>query len=222
MNEFNQQRILQMFVDSGVLVKGGHFVYASGKHGSVYVNKDAIYPHPLDVGILCSWIVEHFCLGKIGVDYDVVVGPEKGGIILAQWTAYNSVHIYTSKKILAVYAEKEGDGFVFRRGYDKLITGKKVLVVEDVLTTGSSVGKVIKAVQNLGGTVIGLGALFNRGDVTANDLGIPDLYSLVNKTLNSWDEAVCPLCKDGIPINTDFGKGSDYLKHKTTKTTQPE
>ena len=108
----------------------GHFVYTSGKHGSAYVNKDAIYPHTSDTAQLCSYLVDHFT----GHDIHVVVGPEKGGIILSQWTA-NGLTMATDREVFGGLCEKDDDRFIIKRGYEKLL-GKNILIVEDILTTG--------------------------------------------------------------------------------------
>ena len=199
----------------GAVLKG-HFVGTSRRHLDTYIDKDAIYPHVLLVAELCSDLVKRFTLHNVGVEYDMVVAPEKGGIILSQWTAYNSAHVRRAGlEILAVYAEKKDGGFVFRRGYAKLIPGRKVLVVDDTLRTGGSAGKVVEAVRAFGGNVIGLGAIWNGGGVTAKDVGdVPRLEALINQKLASWDEANCPLCEQGIPINTDVGWGREFLARK--------
>jgi orotate phosphoribosyltransferase len=88
-------------------------------------------------------------------------------------------------------------------------------VVEDVLTTGGSAKKVVEATRELDGTVIGLGVLCNRGGITPKDVADPPrLHALVNVTLDAWDEAECPYCASGVPINTDVGKGREYLARK--------
>jgi orotate phosphoribosyltransferase len=108
--------------------------------------------------------------------------------------------------------------FVIKRGQDKFITGKKILVVEDILTTGGSVKKVVEIVKEMGGEIIGVGALCNRGGVIPEQIGeIPVLKALVNVNLDAYDEADCPYCKSGIPINTSVGKGAEYLKKKQQK-----
>lgn len=157
----------------------------------------------------------------MGKGVQVVVGPEKGGIILSQWTAFwlqtwNTTH--DVEEVLGVYAEKTGGCFVFNQEYGKLVTGKRILVVEDVLTTGGSVKKVAEAVRVYGGDVIGVGALVNRGGVTPKDINVPKLFSLVNAKfdawlLDVWNETNCPLCKQNIPINTDIGHGREFLAH---------
>lgn len=208
----DEQKILNIFREANAIITGSHIVYTSGKHGSAYVNKDAIYPHIDKVSELCREIAKFF----VDEEVEVVVGPEKGAIILSQWVAYHlSFSWMTNREILAVYAEKEGDTFIIKRGYDKLVAGKNVLVVEDILTTGGSVKKVIEAVRAIGGNVVGLGALCNRGGITPEDIsGVPKLFALVNVKLDAWDEADCQLCKDNAPINTDVGKGREFLARK--------
>lgn len=147
---------------------------------------------------------------------EVVIAPAIGGVILTQWVAYCLAEL-TGSEVLAVYAEKsdEDSSFVVKRGYDKLVAGKRVLVVEDVLTTGGSAKKVVEATRTIGGNVIGLGVLCNRGGITAEDVAdVPRLFALTNVSLDAYDEADCPLCAAGVPINTDVGKGREFLARK--------
>jgi orotate phosphoribosyltransferase len=206
----NEQEILAILSRLGAVITGSHIVYTSGKHGSAYVNKDALYPHTKETSQLCRALAEAFV--KDGVD--VVAAPVIGGVILSQWVAHHMSDL-TGREVLGVYAEKDGDGFVIKRGYDKLIVGKKVLVIEDILNTGGSAKKVVELVRTLGGNVVGLGALCNRGNVKPADVGNPPkLFALVNISMEMWDEADCPLCAKNVPINTDIGKGRDYLAKK--------
>lgn len=146
-----------------------------------------------------------------------MIAPAIGGVILSQWIAFHLEDL-TNKQTLAVYAEKSEDHgrtFVIRRGYDQLIRGKRVLVAEDVLTTGGSVKKVIHAVRAAGGIVVGIGALCNRGDVAFQDIDDPpELISLMNVHFESWDELACELCAKQVPINTTIGKGLEFLHRK--------
>lgn len=194
-------RALAILSATGALITGSHVVYTSGRHGSAYVNKDAVYPHTARVGELCRLLAESArALGP-----EVVCGPALGGIILSQWTAH---HLGA----LAVYAEKlPQGGLALRRGYDRLVEGRRVLVVEDVVNTGGSVRDTVGTVRAAGGEVVAVAALCNRGGVAADDLDVPAVLSLVDVALDSWDAAACPLCRDGIPVNTDVGKGREFL-----------
>jgi orotate phosphoribosyltransferase len=180
----------------------GHFIYTSGKHGKVYINKDALYIKPKVISELClemSKIVQN-------INFDVVCAPTIGGVILSQWIAYHSSNLKNCE-ILSVFSEEVDGKRVLKRGYDKVIENKKVIVVDDVLTTGSSIKKVIDAVRSCNGIVQGSLSLVNRGNVSADDIGSPFLKSLLNINFESFEPEVCPLCKNNIPINRDLGKG---------------
>lgn len=206
-----QEEILKLFNEVGAIIINSHIIYTSWRHGSVYVNKDAIYPHTAYTSCLCEEIAEKFSDYSI----DVVIAPAIGGVILSRDTAQSLSEIH-GKEIFGVYAEKgDNDTFIIKRGYDKFITDKNVLIVEDILTTGGTVKKVVEAVRSIGGNVVAVAALCNRGNITTSDLGdVPELFALVNITLDSWEEKDCPLCAQGIPINIDVGKGREFLKKR--------
>lgn len=207
MTEF---QMLETLAKVGAILTNNHIVYTSGRHGDSYVNKDAIYPHTGIVSQLCETIAQHFVNHRI----DVVAAPAIGGVILSQWTASHLSRLL-GKEVLSVYAEKDGeDGFVIKRGYDKLLTNRRVLVLEDVLTTGGSVKKVIEACRKIPAEVVAVGALCNRGGLSPEQLDAPELHALVRVDLGSWEEAECPLCRKGIPVNTDVGKGREFLARK--------
>ena len=205
-----QNELLKNLEKMAAVITDSHIVYTSGKHGSAYVNKDAIYPHTELTSRLCLEIAQHFSSRPI----DVVIAPAVGGIILSQWIAFHLTQI-TGKEVLGVYAEKDETtgSFVIKRGYDLLCRSKNVLVVEDVLTTGGSVKKVVEVLRTIPAHVVGVAALCNRGGVTPHELGeIPELFSLINIQLNTWDKESCPLCEKHVPINTQVGKGREYLE----------
>jgi orotate phosphoribosyltransferase len=202
-----ERTALEVFERVGAVITNSHFAYTSGRHGSTYVNKDALYPHTRETAELCARIAAHFA----GAQAEVVAGPAIGGVILAQWVAHHCPPLPGDRRALAIFAEEQGDAppsaRVFRRGYADMIPGRRVLVVEDVLTTGGSARKVVDAVRALGGEVVGLGALCNRGGVQPGDLGVPELFALLTLALESWDAGECPLCRQGVPLNTRVGKG---------------
>jgi len=207
----NNAEIMQAFADAGAIISDSHFVYSSGRHSSVYINKDALYLHPGVISMLCRQMAEPYDADQV----DVVVGPVLGGIVLSQWGAYYLNARRVSGETLAVYAEKEGDGpekkFFFGRGYDRAIAGKNVLVVEDVLTTGGSARQVIELARAHGGHVVGLSALCNRGNVQSEDVGGVPISTLITITLQTFAEEECPFCQQHVPINTTVGKGRAFL-----------
>ncbi len=259
-NHAREDAIYEKFVKLGAIVTDGHFVNTGGSHTAAYVNKDRLYVNPKVVADLCGDIAIAFA--GLRIEYDIVVGVEKGGIILAQWTAYNSIGLMleSGKEILAAYAERKersflkagqtilrllgfivnlldpgqrgkpfetelapgeefllrSPDFVFKRGYDKDIAGRRVLIVEDNLNTGRTVQALIRAIRSLPETeIVGIGALCNRSGLTSEDFdGLP-LVALLNLDLVNYPEEACPMCHAGIPVNTDLGKGAEWLARKS-------
>jgi len=196
-------RILQ---GTGALIEG-HFVLTSGRHAREYLNKDALYPHTAETSDLCRQIADFADPGT-----QVVAAPAIGGVILSRWVAYH-LSALLEAEVLAVYAEPGSDNtLAFKRGYDLLIPGRRVLVVEDVLTTGGSAKKVVDAVRTLQGRVIGVSVLCNRGGVTKEQLGnVPWLHALTTLPMESYAQEDCPLCRDDVLINTEVGKGREFI-----------
>ncbi|MDO8557000.1 MAG: phosphoribosyltransferase family protein [Candidatus Jorgensenbacteria bacterium] len=241
-----EKEILGILSKVGAVITDSHIVYTSGRHGSAYVNKDKVYPHTRVTSDLCWEIAKRF----VDDDVDVVIAPAVGGVILSQWIAFHLSDItgrdvfsaYAEKAERSLRKADEevtinfGDGvltllkgeelvvkedaFAIKRGYGDLVSIKRVLVVEDVLTTGGSAKKVVQATRACGGKVIGVGVLCNRGGVTSQDLeDVPKLFALTDIKLDSWDEAKCPLCAKGAPINVSVGKGKEFLERRNAAKT---
>lgn len=193
----------------GAVLEDGHFVGTSGLHFDTYVNKDFLYPHTEETSRICKLFAEKYKDANI----EVVVGPALGGIILSQWTAHHLSEMY-GKEVLGVYTEKSADGKqVFTRGYEQYIKeGKRVLVVEDIITTGSSILKSIKAVKEAGGNVVGACAMVNKNkDLDKGIFAVP-FDTLTDLFVTTYTADVCPLCKNGVPVNTNVGHGKKYLE----------
>lgn len=210
----NNEHIMRLFREAGAIITDSHFVYSSGRHSSVYINKDALYLHTNIIAALCAEMARPYDAQTI----DVVVGPVLGGIVLSQWVAHALNSRRSSGETLAVYAEKGMDTpdkhFFFGRGYEKYIPGKKILIVEDVLTTGGSARQVIELARQHDGRVIGLSALCNRGNVQPADVGSVPIHSLASINLETYTEEDCSFCRQGVPINTELGKGRAFLTRK--------
>lgn len=188
-----------------------HFVYTSGKHGKTYVNKDAIYPHTF----ASSKIGEIFAEKYMDTDLDIIVSPALGAIILSQWTAYHLSKL-KHKEILGIYTEKTGDkNQILTRGYDKLVKNKKILIIEDIVTTGGSIKKVIKTVTDAKGIVIGACAIVNKDpkNIDTKNIGVPFNFLTIVDT-EVFNEKDCPMCKANIPINIELGHGKEFLEKK--------
>ncbi len=204
--------IVKILKDIKAIVVNDHFVYTSGKHGSIYIRKDMLYPNTKKTSEVCKLFAEKFKNRNI----DVVVGPSIGGIILSQWTAYHLSKL-RNKDILGIFTEKnENNNQLFKRDYDKIVKNKKILIVEDLTTTGGSVKKVVNSVRKAGGKVVGVCVMVNRDPkkVTSKSIGAP-LSQLGIFKAESFNADKCPLCKKKIPINTSIGHGKKYLQEKT-------
>lgn len=196
------------------LIDNSHFVLTSGKHSPIYINKDAIYTHTGEASTVGKLFAEKFK----NLQIDIVAAPALGGIILSQWTAYHLSKL-KKKEILSVYTEKAIDkNQIFSRGYDKLIKGRKVLVIEDLTTTGGSVKKVIDSVRKAGGKVAAAGVMINRNPEEVNEKFLTVKFkSLGTLPVVAYEEKNCILCKKQIPINTSVGHGKKYLEAKKGK-----
>ena len=170
----------------GALLRG-HFQFASGRHGDLYIEKFRILQWPDLTSEFCGRIAERFR----GVP-NLVAGPTTGGIILSYETA-------RQLGLASVIAERkeDGPGREFRRGFE-VGPGHRVLVVDDVLTTGGSIREVLDAVRERGAEVAGVGVLVDRtgGKV---EFGTP-FFACMSLDIKSWDPAECDLCRKGVPL----------------------
>jgi orotate phosphoribosyltransferase len=178
-------KIEEIFIKSGAVLKG-HFLLTSGLHSPLYWEKFKILQYPQYTEQLCRMIADHFRNQKI----DVVAGPTTGGIILAYEVA-------RQLGVRSIYAEKEGTARVFRRSLT-LSPGERVLIVDDILTTGGSVQQVVDAVKKLEGKIIGIGVLVDRSE-TRIDFGSP-LFSCLRSQTIVYSPDACPLCAQKVPL----------------------
>lgn len=165
----------------------GHFQLASGRHADTYIEKFRIIQWPDITGELCARIADHF-RGQA----NLLAGPTTGGIILA----YEVARHLGLRSIIAERKE-DGPGREFRRGFE-IGPGDKVLVVDDILTTGGSVRDVIDAVRERGAEVAGVGMLVDRSGGRV-DFGVP-FFACLTVDIQSFDPADCPLCREGAEL----------------------
>ena len=206
------------------VVMDSHFVYSQptghGDHGPHYVNKDVLYTDPDCVAALSLEMAWRMRDMKIANDISVIIGPEKGAIILSSWVSFfhqqlRKTVLPGAHKIHGAFAEKrEKGGFELRRGYDAIVKGQKVLVVEDILNSGGSAKEAVDAVREAGGEPVGVIAICNRGGVTAEMLGVGHLDQLVSFNFEKYPEGTCPLCDQDVPINELLGHGRDFLRRQ--------
>jgi orotate phosphoribosyltransferase len=182
----NDQNVLDIFKKAGALMEG-HFLLTSGLHSGVYWEKFRVLQFPEYTSMLCGMIAQHFKDEKI----QVVAGPTTGGVILAFETA-------RQMGIRSIFAEKDsGGGRSFHRGFP-IEPGERVLIVDDILTTGGSVVEVIEAVRKQKGDIRGIGILVDRSDRKI-DLGSP-LFGCLRSATQAYKPEDCPLCAQKVPL----------------------
>ena len=176
-----------IFERAGAILKG-HFLLTSGLHSPVYWEKFKVLQYPNYTEQLCRLIADHFRQQEI----QVVAGPTTGGIILA-------FEVAKQLGVRGIFAEKTGEKErAFKRGFG-IDSGEKVLIVDDLLTTGGSIREVMAAVNKLGGIIIGIGVLVDRSEHGV-DFGVP-LFSCHRAVPPpTYSPENCPLCAEGIPL----------------------
>jgi orotate phosphoribosyltransferase len=165
----------------------GHFRLTSGRHSDTYVEKFRIMENPAATATLCAMIGDHY--RDAGVT--TVAGPAMGGVILAYETARHM-------GVRNIFAEKDASGqLYFDRGF-AVEPGEPVLVIDDVLTTGGSMKRLIELLQNAGANIVGVAFLIDRTN-GAVDFGLP-FYACHVMNIESYAPDECALCKQGIEL----------------------
>ena len=175
-----------LLAETGALLTG-HFRLSSGRHSDVFVQKFRLLENPAPTQRCAQALAARFDDG-----FDVVASPAVGALVLGWATAL-------AAGTRSVFAERVDGRMVFRRGF-RLEPGERVVVVEDVVTTGGSAREVVDLVRAAGAVPVGVGALVDRSDPAAPPpVGAP-LRALVRLEATSWDPASCPGCRSGAPL----------------------
>jgi orotate phosphoribosyltransferase len=178
----NSEQVLDMYKKTGALLSG-HFMLSSGLHSEQYLQSALVLQQPGIATELCAALAENFKDAAI----EVVIAPALGGVFVSHETA-------RALGVRAIFAERVNGELTLRRGF-AIKPGERVLVVEDVITTGKSTKETITVVRNAGGVVIAAAALIDRSGGKA-DIGVP-YKSLVTLTVPAYTPETCPLCKAG-------------------------
>ncbi len=173
-----RDEMIQLFYDSQAILKG-HFQLTSGKHANQYMQCAQVLKYPDRAALLISELK-----GKLAGNYDLVVGPAIGGILV-------SYEMARQLGVPALFTERENGKMALRRGF-QIQPGQRVLVVEDVITTGGSVQEAIECVVDAGGIVDEAAVLVDRSGGN-HVLQVP-VTSLLEIQLATYDPSECPLC----------------------------
>jgi orotate phosphoribosyltransferase len=200
---------------SSAAFREGHFLLKSGRHGDAYVEKFQVLQDPAATSELCGFMAAHGRGGDGEAIVDLVAGPTTGGIILAFETA-------RQLGVRSLFAEevRADDGSLhreFRRGF-RIEPGERVLLVDDILTTGGSLVAMLPAVEAMGGEIVECVVLVDRGggraSVTSPSSGrVYPLRALWQLDLPTYEPgpATCPRCADGTPLHAPGSTGTGTL-----------
>lgn len=172
--------VIDILKKSDALLEG-HFLLSSGKHSNRYIQCAKVLRFPQYAEAVLSTVVEQIK----DLDIDLVVGPAMGGVIV-------SYELGRQLNKETVFTERKDGVMELRRGFE-VKPGARIIIAEDVVTTGKSTIETKKALEALGGEVIGVACIANR---TNDDVGMP-IYSAIKLDIQVHDADECPLCKEG-------------------------
>lgn len=180
----------ELLEDCGALASG-HFRLSSGRHSDRYLQCQKAFQFPAKASVLGHGVAGLFNDERI----DVVIGPAMGAVVLAMETG-RAISQTTNPEVRVLFAERDGGRFTLRRGME-IPEGSKVLVVEDVITTGGSVYEVLYLVESAGASPVGIGCCVLRGRA---NFGSIVTRSLLQLDLPTYSADNCPMCRDALPL----------------------
>ncbi|SFV50784.1 Orotate phosphoribosyltransferase [hydrothermal vent metagenome] len=187
----------QVYKDANALLDG-HFLLASGNHSARYLQSAKVLEYPKKAALLTDALAQ--MIRDAGVEVDTVCAPALGGVLAGYELA-------RSLDVRSIFVEKKEGGMELRRGFE-ITKGEKIIICEDIITTGGSALKAAKAIEALGGKVVAFASLANRGfckRIGSNNTAKPEcslpedvpLFSLDDFTFEMYAPQDCPLCKEG-------------------------
>lgn len=184
--------LLALFRRSGALLDG-HFRLTSGLHSPRYLQCALVLSRPADAEALAAALRPRVA----GLGASVVLSPALGGIVIGHEVA-------RALGIRAIFAERQEGALTLRRGF-ALAPDDRVLVVEDVVTTGGSTRETMEVARAAGATVVGAASIVDRSGGNSS-LGVP-YEALLSLSVPTYDPASCPLCAQGLPVVKPGSRG---------------
>ena len=186
----------------------GHFLLASGNHSNRYLQSAKVLEYPKKASLLTDALAE--MIRSHGIEVDTVCAPALGGVLAGYELA-------RSLDVRSIFVEKKEGGMELRRGFE-VAKGEKIIICEDIITTGGSALKAAKAIEALGGEVVAFASLANRGfckrvgnDIEAKEeCSLPNnvpLFALDDFTFEMFTPEECPMCKEGSTAIKPGSKG---------------
>jgi orotate phosphoribosyltransferase len=221
-----EDEIVEELLKRGIVLRGDHFRYSSGKHGEDYIDKNALLAHSSLAGALVHEMVVRRLDREDIPRPEVIVGPAMSGAILAHLVAMEFTRLpgwAFDEPVYAAFVEKDEKTGLFKlgRNYDKVVRDRNVLVVEDIINTGATAIAAAHAAMMAGGLVIGVSVIWNRG--VESKLALPrpgaapltlPVDALIHRPFPAYTEAQCKErgpCARGIPLNLNFGHAAAFL-----------
>jgi orotate phosphoribosyltransferase len=199
--EDRQAKALKDLQQSQVLMIDGHFDYGNGYHGRVYLNPHQLFRHPSTIWRFAQDLID-LMPGELLQKTEVVAGPVTGGALLAHTIA----GLLDSRRSLthppcsfAPFNYDAEYGFNLREFYRRELSGKRVLLADDVRNTGETFARCMALVKEAGGTVVATVEIYDRCEAVM-DLGVPNIALAEYKAPENFKIDDCPMCKMGMPI----------------------
>ncbi len=193
----SQERLLSIFRQTGALLEG-HFRLTSGLHSAQYFQCAKVLQYPEYTSELCGDLAAEFKGSRI----EAVIAPALGGIVVGQ-------EVGRQLNVRTMFTERKDGTMQLRRGFE-IQVGERILVCEDVVTTGGSVREVVDIVTSSGGIVAGVGFVVDRSDGTvrfAVEAGGKQ-HALLKLDVVAYKPEVCPLCLKNVPIHQPGSRGN--------------
>ncbi|HEY9165477.1 MAG TPA: orotate phosphoribosyltransferase [Candidatus Kryptonia bacterium] len=189
-----KEKILELFKMTGAL-QHGHFQLSSGLHSAEYFQCARVLQYPQYNELLCGEIARYFHDWRV----ELVASPAIGGIMVGQEVA-------RQMRVRGIFAERQNNVMLFRRGFE-VKQGERVLVCEDVVTTGGSAMEIVELVKWAGGTVVGVASIVDRSHQPINFAA--KTFHLLKMTADTYKPENCPLCKENVPIEKPGSRKAD-------------
>jgi orotate phosphoribosyltransferase len=199
--EDRQAKALKDLQESQVLMIGGHFDYGNGYHGRVYLNAHQLFRHPSTIWRFAQDLID-LMPGELLQKTEVVAGPVTGGALLAHTIAglLDSRRSLTHPPCSFAPFNYDADrSFNLRDFYRRELSGKRVLLADDVRNTGETFARCMALVKEAGGTVVATVEIYDRCEAIV-DLGVPNIALAEYKAPENYRAEGCPLCRDKVPV----------------------